>query len=177
MTSLNNDKRIWVGTSTTKAWLSWLIRLFTGKHQSHAWISWWDEVSQQRIVAEATGKGFHLLSWKRWKHLGRGKRIWVYSFDVDLTLGIRRVTENLGTPYDTRTLLWHALHKLFKFWFKNPLRSPNTYICSEAAVYVLQYSNVRNSAQLDPDGTNPGVLTEWCQNSDQSTVVIENFKL
>lgn len=177
MADLSTDKRIWIGTSTTQSFLAWIIRRFTSYPQSHAWISWWDDLSQQRLVAEATISGYSILSWKRWKRKEKGKRVWVFVSSTDLTPGLRRVAENVGTEYDVKNLVWHALRRLFSFWFRRPWRSPNSYICSEAVVYVLQFSNISNSAQLDPEATTPGSLTEWCQNSPLLTSLVENHKV
>jgi len=155
---------ITVGFSTHGGLLSWLIRKATRSPASHAWILYDDPTFGERMVLESTALGFHLSPFDGWSHHNRV--VEVFDFEAPLSDGLKAVTQFLGERYDVGGLLGMPIVLLGR-WMRrkwlNPFRSSKAVFCSEAVVRTLQGARVAGSLELDPEGTSPGDLLEFCQ--------------
>lgn len=158
------DKRIWVGASTTATWLAWVIRWFTGQKPSHAWISYWDETNNCRVVMEAEAR-MRVVPWDWWIEADPGKRMWVYACKVDLLPGVNEYFKLVGTRYDYKNLIWHALKRFLGTWLRRPWRSPARVLCSELLVRIMKLCQVPSVEKLDPESTTPGDLVNFWDSS------------
>lgn len=160
------DKRIWVGLSTTKTFLAWIIRAVTKQKASHAWVSFFDESLGQRMVIEASVVGYRILPWNAWLKDNPGLKTWVFiTADHNLEYGLRLVSMQLGSDYDIKFFLWQAWKRWFKHLWKHPGNSPNKIACSEACVRIIQKSNIPDSIALDPEVISPGDLLNYLTHS------------
>jgi len=158
------DKRIWVGASTTATWLAWIIRWFTKQKPSHAWVSYWDDTLQMRMVMEAEAR-MRVVPWDWWIEADPGKRMWVYTCKIDLMPGIREYAKLIGTKYDYKNLIWHALKRFLGTWLRRPWRSPRKVLCSELLIRIFRYDKVPGAEKMDAEASTPGDLVEYWKGS------------
>ncbi len=166
------DKKIIIGVSTTRTFLAWIIRFFTKQKASHAWISYFDETLDQRMVMEASYKGYRILPFNQWKKIiGKGLKIWAFVCSESLESGIKEISKKLGSEYDIKFMVWHALKRWFKRLWRHPGNSPNKLACSEAVIRIIQSSGVSDAMDKDPELITPGDLLSYMESSKYFSIL------
>jgi len=154
-----NDR---IGFSTTKKWLSRLIRWFTKAPVSHSWILYFDVDFAQEMVLEATLEGVRIIPYEVFKQ----HNIIVKTFipEIPLKQGFAKVGEKLGTLYDFAGLLgmlWVLLGRWFKRKFRNPWDNPQALFCSEFVAQVLRWSYYPGTEYWVPENMTPADLYQF----------------
>ena len=151
-----NDR---IGFSTTKAWLSRLIRWFTGALVSHAWILYYDLDFACEMVLEATLEGVRIIPFEVFKQHNTIVKVFIPS--DSLKQGFAKVGATLGSTYDFTGLLgmlWVLLGRWFKKKLKNPWNSPRALFCSEFVAQVMRWSYYPGTEYWTPENMTPADL-------------------
>jgi len=106
-----------------------------------------------------------IVPWEWWLKADPGKRMWVFSCNMALMPGIRRYARLVGTKYDYKNLVWHALRRVFGKLMRRPWRSPRRLLCSELLVEIMRTAEVPGIERLDPEASTPGDLVEFWKKS------------
>jgi hypothetical protein len=158
MSEVANYPAITVGFSTTKKFMSKLIRWITRSPVSHAWIAFDDETLGMRMVMQAETWGYEIRPWNRWCK----ENVLVAEFSIvcpRVPESLRWIATFLGTRYDYRAAILSGIWRWVKRWFKGRcLNDPTKLMCSEGVIRMLQDAECAAVLDLDPDATNPKVL-------------------
>jgi len=147
--------------STTSGIFSRIIRWFTRATVSHALITFRDEYLERVFVMEATGRGFMLQPWSKWRqHNQLVARFEVIASDEDQIEALRLVAGQLGAQYDYIGILAFALRRIWGR-MKNPLASPSRMFCSEVVSRYLKELSFREFE--DPESWTPGDILKLAQ--------------
>ncbi len=152
------DPSINVCFSTTSSLLSGWIRLVTRAPVSHALITYRCRTLARVMVMEATGRGFNVVPWRRWKQHNR--LVARFAIDEPVATQVRALhglAEDLGSEYDSLSLFGFALRRWQKR-SKNLLDDPRKLICSEAVAKFLKAVGVAECR--DPGEWTPADLFE-----------------
>jgi hypothetical protein len=140
------DASINVCFSTTQGLLSRWIRWVTRSPVSHAILTFHSQTLDKILVMEATGRGFNVIPWKKWKNentlVARFKIAVPEATELE---ALRRIATRLGSEYDTISLFGFFLRR-WKKRGSNPLDDPTKLICSEAVAYFLSYAGFEEFA-------------------------------
>lgn len=166
-----NGHDITIGFSTTKNYLSRLIRRVTASPCSHAFIVFTDSSLKMRMVMQAEAWGFEVRPLKRWIE----NNILVAEFKPVTTGGrlekpLYKIAGYLGVKYDYENAFFSGLKSLLERWHKSRFtlklaRSPHKLMCSEAVTRFLAYAKFEAVKGLDPESTSPGELLKILLNS------------
>jgi hypothetical protein len=153
-----------VGFSTSKSWVSRLIRWFSDSVVSHAWLLYFDIDFGRDMVLESTLEGVRIIPFDVFKRHNVVRDEWVFSPQAELASGLQRAGEQLGEQYDFRGLFGMLLvvigRWLRKRW-RNPLHNPNAMFCSEFVASVLKLSAYPGTDYWDPSSMTPDDLMEF----------------
>jgi hypothetical protein len=148
-----NDR---VGFSTTKAWLSRLIRWFTDASVSHAWILYFDLDFGREMVLEATLEGVRIIPYEVFQQHNTIIKVCIPSHS--LKQGFAKVGETLGAAYDFGGLfgmLWVLFGRWCKKKLKNPWNRTQAMFCSEFVAQVLRWSYYPGTEYWTPAEMSP----------------------
>lgn len=163
-----------VGLGTNEKPLSRTIRRATEGWCSHAWL----EYSSLRFggmwTIHATAEGVRrervLDVWARYPTMKR------YEVRHDLSPGIVRAVEAIGTPYDYGATIFNVLlfylmrHGLYNN--QNIMRTEGLYNCSELVTSILKWSYVPGHREMDPEATPPIKLDSICRGGKPTIVEV-----
>jgi hypothetical protein len=159
-----------IGFSTPKAFnpVSWLVRKLTNSQVSHAWVVYQSELFDRQMVMEAHELGFRTITYDHFK--SKNKVVMVVPVDVDVTPGLRMLSEHLGEMYDysglfgmSFVLIGQWFKRTFKKWrrrIRNPWANAKRMFCSESVVALLQASNSRMVEDVVAENTSPQMLMD-----------------
>jgi hypothetical protein len=152
-----------VGFSTTDSFVSKTIRWFTQSEVSHTFVLYYDPAFQQTMVVEADWTGFRIIPLERFEKSNRIVEIREIPVDEDPALSATAFM--LGSPYDFKGLLGHALARVASVVLRRkvntPFRSSRKIICSEAVVRILQVISYPDAEKLIPDAVSPQDLLDF----------------
>jgi hypothetical protein len=172
MKNIPRQQSITIGFSTTRLFISGLIRWATRSSCSHAFIAFYDRDLNMRMVMQAQSWGFELRPWNRWKR----ENILVAEFrpaSNHLDQSLCNIAHRLGTKFNYRSAVLIGIRSLFSSWYKNRFtlninQSPWKLTCSEAVIRFLHTARYKTVRGLDPETTSPGrLLREILQNKDE----------
>ncbi len=153
---LGAEVSIRVCVSTARGFASRFIQWVTRSRVSHALITFRSTTLDKVLVFEATGKGFHLKLWKKWRRHNRLVAAYELAIPLERQLAaLRRLAMDLGAEYDSLSLL-HFLRRRWGKRLRNPWSSPRKLICSEAVAKFLKLCEIE--AFSDPSGFTPADL-------------------
>jgi hypothetical protein len=165
-----------MGFSTSKGFISWVIRKITRSKASHAWVTFRDPTLNKTVVMHATRRGFHLEPWSKFvKHSDTKAQ---FTCTLDLLPGVQYLANWLGTRYDYKSIFgffWIWVASWFHRKIKNPFRNTAKMVCSEAMAILIQKAGVNRSEKLDPESTTPEALWEFMGGHEQFTWVESSF--
>jgi len=159
-----NDR---IGFSTTKKWLSRIIRWFTKAPVSHAWILYYDLDFAQEMVLEATLEGVRIVPYEVFKQHNSVVRVFIPSHS--LKQGFAKVGETLGSTYDFGGLfgmLWVLLGRWCRQKLKNPWNKAQAMFCSEFVAQVLRWSYYPGTEYWVPENMTPADLYTFLLRED-----------
>lgn len=123
--------------STSRSPISRLIRWFTRSPASHALITFRDWTLGKVFVLEATGRGFRMIPWSKWRQGNQlVARFGLLAPPETQHAALRAVADRLGDEYDSLSLVGFALRRWRKR-YANPLASSKRLICSEVVAEFL----------------------------------------
>lgn len=153
---------ILIGFSTSRSWISAVIRWFTRSKVSHAFISYYDPVYQEPMVLEADSTGFRIITLARFNTSNQVVEMVPPKIDVSGSMAF--IGQWLGTPYDWKSLFGEGLVMLLRRLgrrIRNPFTSSSKLICSESVVRLLQHAKYPGAETLIPDSTSPEDLLDF----------------
>ena len=153
---------ITVGFSTTRLFISGIIRWATRSSCSHAFVAFYDRDLDMRMVMQAQSWGFELRPWKRWIR----ENILVAEFrpcSGSTDRALQALAHRLGTKFNYRSAIIIGVKSLVSSWYKNRFtldinQSPWKLTCSEAVIRLLRTAHYQTVSRLDPETTSPGRL-------------------
>jgi hypothetical protein len=162
-----------IGFSTTKAWVSRIIRWFTGAAVSHAWLLYYDVDFGQTMVLEATLEGVRIIPYEAFKRHNLIVR--VFTPRHSLKPGLIKAGDTLGEHYDFTGLLG-MLWVLFGRWLRRKWRNPwietHAMFCSEFVAQVLQWAAYPDTEHWIPAEMTPEDLYEFfCRREAQEATL------
>lgn len=114
------------------------------------------------MLLDVTFGGYRLVPLERF--LKNGNEI-VHKITIkhDVSNGIKKVGRWLDVPYDYKGLLSfiNPLNRIFKKTLIDPTENPNSLICSEMVIVMLQTSDYPNAHMLIAHKTSPKQLYEF----------------
>lgn len=149
--------------STGNGFVSRAIRWLTRSKASHVSIVYYDVDFERDMLMEATGDGFHMVSFEKFK--SKNKIVGVYEPKYSLEKGLKVAAEKLGEKYDFGGLfgmLWVLLGRWLRRKWYNPLQSNQALFCSEAVADIFADS-AYPSFELIPSRTDPQDLIEFLE--------------
>ncbi|OHD65718.1 MAG: hypothetical protein A2176_13875 [Spirochaetes bacterium RBG_13_51_14] len=162
MIGRQSDYNISIGFSTTRLFISRIIRWATRSSCSHAFIAFDDAALKMRMVMQAEAWGYELRPWKRWiRHNTLVAEFRPVGPRLDEAL--RETATRLGTKFDYWSAFIIGIKSLFQSWSRNRYslnlnQSPWKLTCSEAVVRFLMHGGYTAVKRLDPETTSPGSL-------------------
>jgi hypothetical protein len=151
-----------VGFSTTKAWISWIIRKMTGSPVSHAFLRF--AVGGYDVVLQADHRGVGVISWKRFA--GACSVVAQYGMRLPWEGLLPEIVDQLGTGYDVGGLVGQGVmilgNALGRHW-ENPFQNDDQWYCSEFVAHLLELCGEKLPAK--PSAISPAVLLELCRRS------------
>lgn len=165
-----NDR---IGFSTTKNWLSRIIRWFTQASVSHAWLLYFDVDFGQDMVLESTLEGVRIIPYEVFKKNNLIVKVAIPS--QDLKIGLVKAGETLGSNYDFTGLfgmLWVMFGRWLRKKWRNPMERPHSMFCSEFVAQVLKWSGYPGTDFWDPSDMTPKDLYEFilAREADEATL-------
>ncbi len=165
---------VYVGFSTPKLWnpLSWAIRKATRARTSHAWLLVEDPLFQQRLVLEAAGAGFRLVSFSRF--LQTERLVTIVELPHTLEPALPAAGEWLGEKFDLVGLVgmaWVVAGQLLGRLWRNPFRSRRSLFCSESVVRTLRAAGFPGSGSLRMEDTTPAALLAFLSYARGATLI------
>ena len=145
-----------IGFSTTKAWVSRLIRFFTGAAVSHAWLLYFDVEFGREMVLEATLEGVRIVPLDVFQKQNVVVKIALPR--KDLAAGLLKAGELLGERYDFFGLfgmLWVLIGHWLKRKWHNPWNTSQAMFCSEFVAQVLKWSDYPGTDYWDVSAISP----------------------
>jgi len=140
---LQQSPSINVCFSTTQGLLSRWIRFVTRSPVSHALLTFHSQTLDKVLVMEATGRGFNIVPWNRWKKshtlVARFRIIVPEATELE---ALRDIAKLLGSEYDTISLFGFFFRR-WKTRGRNPLDDPTKLICSEAVARFLSFAGFK----------------------------------
>jgi uncharacterized protein YycO len=148
--------RVRIGFSTTKAWISRVIRWWTKSKVSHVFLVYFDDARGEDMVLDVAWSGVRRVSLREF-HEEQNDVVALVEMPGELESPLRSAFAWLGRPYDWKTLV--------RFWrvarpFLKPSAGP-AMICSEMVVRVLQQAGYPGALELDPKATTPHQLLQF----------------
>lgn len=164
--------KISIGFSTSKLWISRLIRWATSARVSHTFLIIEAGDFGVPMVVQEAWNGFTLQTLEAFKHAGNDV-LNVIDPRVPLDAGLVGVAPLVGTSYGYWQLVGAGFVRLMKVLGKkarNPFRSSRSLFCSELNTIVLQRSGYPGADALDPSDTSPEDLLEFLQQAEATAV-------
>lgn len=135
-----------VGFSTTRKFLSRVIRFVTRGVCSHAWVAFHDETLGTKLVAQAEVWGVELRPWALWSK----QNVLVAEFSLDLPEGallaaLRKIP--VGSEYDFAAGFWTGVAAWIRRWIGarftfRPSRTPRQLMCAELQARYLRDAGI-----------------------------------
>ncbi len=133
--------------STSDGIISWILRKIMRVPASHSVITFRSQILGKVLVLEAQGRGFVAVPWKRW--VRKNTLLARYSLRLpaaDIRHGLSVLSDRLGDPYDTWSLLGYLLRGIAKG--RNPFDSKAKLVCSEAVALFLNAAGVEKVGHI-----------------------------
>jgi hypothetical protein len=141
---------VFLGFSTQRGLVSWLIRRSTASPASHSFLVYYSEHFQQHMVLEVQGRGFVQVPWDVWQQKNRLLALYQIERTVEeLDTAMASLGRRLGDPYDAFSILGFLLIYFVPIWDRNDLDDKGKLVCSEMVALFLRWSKIPLNTHID----------------------------
>lgn len=157
-------QNVTIGFSTTRKWISAVIRWVTGSPVSHAWIAFDDPSIGLRMVLQAEAWGVELRPWDRWSKENVARAELTVGYELAPIKLVDLIKGALGARYDWKSAGLVGVARWVRRWVASRFslrvsRTPGRLMCAEVVAVYLDMLGWKH-AGIDVELTSPIELYE-----------------
>lgn len=159
-----------IGFSTSKSWVSSVIRFMTGSKASHVWFLYYDQDFRDYYVLDANILGFNITPLSIFD--ARNKIVKVFIPKHSIEPGFNEIGRWVSSKYDIKGLLgmfFVSLAQWFRVKIKNPAGDSKSLFCTEAVALAMKMSQYPGTEDWDCSSITPQFLIDFLTNDGSSS--------